>query len=247
MALALTPEQATKVLEKDLENSIRKVGDGRGLTQSERARLLSIAYGNPSNTVAVPYARNMVELAEQLGITRRTLNNWQKQKDAPKPLSNGLHDVNAWREFAQAKGLKTGSETGTTNGSCGNSLETWKLRHAELDARKKEIELAILLRDYIPWEEVNHSIISGVSKAFSILRKRLLHENAPLYKTGDAVGNSELNETALDEAQQMAVEHFMSFLNERPEIPEVPPFSDDLELEDDETLFVGTSQQTEPA
>ena len=44
-------------------------------------------------------AENYVELAKILGVTRRTLQNWRKRPDAPKPMANGFHDVAAWREF----------------------------------------------------------------------------------------------------------------------------------------------------
>lgn len=205
--MPLTPEQAKRVLEKDLENSIRKVGSGKHLTQAERARLLALA-GGESVGNAIPYAKTIVELSEQLGVTRRTLHTWQKLTGAPVPSANGLHDVNAWREFVKENGLKNSGEV--------RNLNDYKVINAQLDARKKQIEIAALLRDYIPAHEVNECILLGINKSFEILRKRLIHENAPLYQSGDAVGNSHLNESAIDEAQQTAVSYFMDFVNRVP-------------------------------
>ena len=55
---------ARKVLDKDFENIIRKVGAGRTLTAAERARIEARAAGSNDSTA---YAKTYVELADILG------------------------------------------------------------------------------------------------------------------------------------------------------------------------------------
>ena len=63
-------QAARKVLDKEFENLIRKVASGKTLTAAERARIESRAAGSQDSTA---YAKNLDELAQLLGVTRRTL------------------------------------------------------------------------------------------------------------------------------------------------------------------------------
>jgi hypothetical protein len=38
-------------------------------------------------------------LAKILGVTRRTLQNWRKRRDATPPAANGFHEVSAREQF----------------------------------------------------------------------------------------------------------------------------------------------------
>jgi len=223
------PNDATdKILAADFRNIVKKVKEGKTLSQAELVRVHSRS--ERLNDDFTTWAKNVTRLADILGVTRQTLNRWRKIEGAPQPRPNGWHSVAEWQTFTKAHGLNLNAEDTP-------SLEMWKLRNVELDARKKEIELGVMLKNYISWADANQSILSGVSKLFSILRTRLLYENAPLYRTGDVIGNSQLNAIALDEAQQMAVEHFRTFLDERTAIPEAPTANEDEpQLETDPSL-----------
>jgi hypothetical protein len=59
--------------------------------------MLQVMAGGASSD-GPPFARNYVELAEALKVTRQSLGSWRKYDDAPKPAANGLHDVAQWRE-----------------------------------------------------------------------------------------------------------------------------------------------------
>ena len=131
---------ARKVLDKEFENIIRKVGAGRTLTAAERARIEARAAGSNDSTA---YAKTYVELADILGINRRTLNSWKKLDGAPKPLPNGQHDVSAWREFVRLRGLKGGKEV------AGGNQETLKARRLLVDIEERELRLAIKRGDYL--------------------------------------------------------------------------------------------------
>ena len=73
------------------------------LDRAERAMLQGMA-ASAGHTPTV--AENYAELAKALGVARRTLQNWRKRKDAPKPAANGFHEVAAWHEFMQRHGLR---------------------------------------------------------------------------------------------------------------------------------------------
>jgi hypothetical protein len=192
-------QAAQKVLNKDFENLIRKVGAGRTLTTAERALIEARASGSSKTTA---YAKTIVELAEILGVTRRTVNIWKKMDGSPKPLPNGQHDVTAWREFVRLNGLKGGKDV------AGANQEGLKARRLLVDIEERELRLAIKRGDYLHKEEVRRNIIEGMARLFAILHKRLEDELPPLSCGKDAVGIREDNAKALDEARKQAYEFF---------------------------------------
>lgn len=192
-------QAAQKVLNKDFENLIRKVGAGRTLTTAERALIEARASGSSKTTA---YAKTIVELAEILGVTRRTVNIWKKMDGSPKPLPNGQHDVTAWREFVRLNGLKGGKDL------AGANQEGLKARRLLVDIEERELRLAIKRGDYLHKEEVRRNIIEGMARLFAILHKRLEDELPPLSCGKDAVGIREDNAKALDEARKQAYEFF---------------------------------------
>jgi hypothetical protein len=192
-------QAAQKVLNKDFENLIRKVGSGKTLTTAERALIEARASGSSKTTA---YAKTIVELAEILAVTRRTINIWKKMEGAPKPLPNGQHDVTAWREFVRLNGLKGGK------GLSGANQEALKARRLLVDIEERELRLAIKRGDYLHKEEVRRNIIEGMARLFAILHKRLEDELPPLSCGKDAVGIREENAKALDEARRQAYEFF---------------------------------------
>lgn len=192
-------QAAKKVLDKDFENLIRKVASGKTLTTAERALIEARASGSSKTTA---YAKTIVELAEILAVTRRTINIWKKMEGAPKPLPNGQHDVTAWREFVRLNGLKGSKEL------AGANQEALKARRLLVDIEERELRLAIKRGDYLHKEEVRRNIIEGMARLFAILHKRLEDELPPLSCGKDAVGIREENAKALDEARRQAYEFF---------------------------------------
>ena len=96
----LPPDVAEKILDADFQNVVRKVAAGKPLTVAERSRIEARAAGSVET---LAYAKTLVELAAVLGVTRRTLNAWQKMEGSPKPISNGLWPVADWREFVRVR------------------------------------------------------------------------------------------------------------------------------------------------
>ena len=134
------------------------------------------------------------ELAAILGVSRQSLNNWKKRKDAPKPAANGLHDVAAWREFMRRNDLKGGEIE--QPGDIESSLKARKLL-AEVEER--ELRLGIKRGDFVAVEEVRQAWTEFVAQATSMLRKKFEQELPPILSGLDATGIQEEARRAIDE------------------------------------------------
>ena len=188
---AVSPDIAKKLLSRDFANLVGRVQKGGKLTRAERAMLQTLATGSGA---APATAGSYVELAAILGVTRQSINNWKKRKDAPKPAANGLHDVAEWREFMRRHDLK-GSET-TEPGDIESSLKARKLL-AEVEER--ELRLGIKRGDYVAVEEVRQAWTELVAQATSMLRKKFEQELPPILSGLDATGIQEEARRAIDE------------------------------------------------
>jgi len=188
---AVSPDIAKKLLSRDFANLVGRVQKGGKLTRAERAMLQTLATGSGATPAT---AASYVELAAILGVTRQSINNWKKRKDAPKPAANGLHDVAQWREFMRRHELK-GSET-TEPGDIESSLKARKLL-AEVEER--ELRLGIKRGDYVAVEEVRQAWTELVAQATSMLRKKFEQELPPILSGLDATGIQEESRRAIDE------------------------------------------------
>lgn len=190
----LSPDKATKILDADFQNIVKKVAGGRTLTVAERALIEARACGSTNSTA---YAKNIAELAEILGVTRRTLNHWKKMQGAPKPLTNGQHDVSAWREFVRLNGLKGGREL------AGANQEALKARRLLVDIEERELRLAIRQGTVVSLDLVRQEWITKVARARSLLESRFLNELPPILSGLDAHGIRGKLSHALHEAYEI--------------------------------------------
>ena len=92
----LTKEQAAVVLRKNQQNIIRKAAEGKTLSIDERRQLEEVAEIEPEPKTAQ-------ELANALGVSRRTIFHLRKTANAPE--GNVLSE---WREYLEARALETG-------------------------------------------------------------------------------------------------------------------------------------------
>ena len=187
--MALTPDVAGKILDADFQNIVKKVAAGKPLTVAERTRIESRAAGSTESTA---YAKTKVELAELLGVSRRTLSSWQRRKGAPKPLSNGMWSVADWREFVRVNGLK-----GSTK-AIGNE-EALKARKLLAEVEERELRIAIKKGEFVPIFRVREEWIGLVSQATSILRAKFENELPPVLSGLDATGIQRECRKAIDE------------------------------------------------
>jgi hypothetical protein len=185
----ISAELASRILDADFQNIVKKVAAGKPLTVAERARVEARAAGSTDNTV---YAKTLVELASLLGITRRTLTAWQRMDGAPPPLSNGMWSVADWREFVRVRGLKGTRPTP-------HNEEALKARKLLAEVEEREIKVAIRKGDYIRVEDVRTEWIGLVAQATAILRAKFENELPPILSGLDATGIQAECRKAIDE------------------------------------------------
>ena len=189
----LSPDIAGKILDADFQNIVKKVAAGKPLTVAERARIESRAAGSEES---LAYAKTLVELAAVLGVTRRTLNTWQKMDGAPKALSNGLWPVADWREFVRLNGLKAGKAP------VGNE-EALKARKLLAEVEERELRIAVKKGEYVALTKVREEWIGLVAQATSILRVKFESELPPVLSGLDATGIQKECRRAIDEVLQV--------------------------------------------
>ena len=192
---SITPSQADTVLEVNRANAIKqavaKVKAQKPLTRQEVDLLQSIAYspesgGDPSITVAA----TVVELAEALGCSRRSITNWRKRPGAPQPNPNGTHDVIAWRRFLHENHLD-GSQPGDEEGL--------KIRKLLAEVNEREFRLAIRKGEYIRKDAVREAWLTRAGRVVNLLRSKLEKELPPVLAGKDAPDIQELRGRAIDE------------------------------------------------
>ncbi len=198
MESVLPPEVARKLLHKDLANLVKRVHEGKKLTRAERTMLQNLAGASAGNE-GPTHARNFVELAEILGVSRQALGHWRRRRDAPKAAANGLHEVAAWREFMARHHLK-GAEAPVTDEEA--SLKARKLL-AEVEER--ELRVAVKKELYVPLDVVKHEWTTRVGRAVNLLRNKFECELPPILSGLDAVGIQEECRKGIDEV--MAILH----------------------------------------
>jgi len=192
---ALSPDIARKLLNRDVANLAQRVQRGGNLTRSERVMLQGMA-ATVVQTSSV--AENYVELAKILGVTRRTLQNWRKRRDAPPPAANGFHEVSAWREFMHRHDLK---------GDAVATDEETALRARKLlaEVEERELRLAVKKREYVSIEEVRQTWTRLVGRAKELLRNKFENELPPILSGLDA--------TAIQEESRRAIDEVLAVLN----------------------------------
>lgn len=190
MGTGISQSDADKILDADFANIVRKVREGKPLSSGERARVQAQAAGS-TETLAV--AKTVVELANALGVTRRTLSTWRKMKGAPKPAPNGTHSVTAWRDFVRANHLKCGSDTG------GHQTEALKARKLLAEVEERELKVAVKKGEYVATESVRRQWLTLVGKAIALMRAKFENELPPVMSGMDAQGIREEAGKAIDE------------------------------------------------
>jgi hypothetical protein len=96
-AITLTSEQAKTLLRGDLANLAKKVKGGKTLSASERNILQSALAGDKPS--GVEYCDTIIQLAELIGVTRKTIQRWRKIEGSPEPRPDGRWHVPSWRQF----------------------------------------------------------------------------------------------------------------------------------------------------
>jgi transcriptional regulator with XRE-family HTH domain len=178
-----------RVLDKDLENIVRKVAEGKTLTSTERARIATESTDLESEQ---RFADNLTELAETLGVSRMTIDRWKKKKCSPKPTPNGKHNIQKWRDFTRKNGLKTELDT--------DEETALKVRKLLAEVKQAELKLSVMEGNYVSIEKVREVWTAHIGQVRSILESRFLNELPPILTALDAIQIREKLRDVLDEA-----------------------------------------------
>jgi hypothetical protein len=177
---SIPPDVAKRLLNRDFANLIKRVQSGGKISRAERAMLQTMA--SDSSSDAPPFSKDYAELAIVLGVSRQAVNSWKKFEDAPQPRTNGLHDVQAWREFMARRGLK-GGDIGPTD-----EQSRLKARKLLAEVEEREFRLSVRRGEFVAVEQVRREWTILVGRARALLEARLLNELPPVLSGKDAHG-----------------------------------------------------------
>lgn len=141
MSEELTRNDADRLLRENIRNIRAKVFAGRILSAGEIAILTSLKEsGRPDPRT---YAKSQDELAEVLGISRKTISRAMKRPGCPGAEANGSYNIAAWRAFL--------ADGGATSGHSTKELRDQKLL---LENELLALELAAEKRQYVKASDV---------------------------------------------------------------------------------------------
>lgn len=120
-------------------------------------------------------ADSISELAIILGVSRQSVHKWRKDHDdAPVPDHNGMHDVEAWRAFMDARSLNQSNFTASANDS--QEAADWKEEKLRLECERISIGNAKLAGTLMEASEVEaglSALLGGLRQAINNLPGRL--------------------------------------------------------------------------
>jgi hypothetical protein len=104
----ITNQQLETILGKNLQNITKKLKDGKTLTAAE-IKILSQSKTNLSENDKKEFAQNITELAEILGVPRKTIYEWRRRPGSP-GTEKGKIPISEWIQFAESRQSR-GSES----------------------------------------------------------------------------------------------------------------------------------------
>ncbi|WP_395753337.1 hypothetical protein [Prosthecobacter sp.] len=179
----LKPEDAEKVLIKNLANVIRKANTGKPLTAAERALIEEAAAGGTLQDTGSAFAKTYDELAQRFGLTRKTLQNASKRfpEEVPKARADGRHDVAAWSQFLikhniarTAENIASAPSDEASEGPV--TVTDWKAREVQLKCTKLELENCKVAGELVDAAEVEtgtSAMVQAFAQALNNLVPRL--------------------------------------------------------------------------
>ncbi len=162
---------------RDLADLIRNSHLGKPLTATERGLIQLAGAGGSVVRGMSTYAKTFDELAQRLGLSRKTLQNSAKRfpEEVPRPRADGRHDVAAWSEFVVAKNIARAAESIVNAASAEReddkpiTVTDWKAKELELKCQKLEIENLKVAGELVGGADVE----SGLSTLVAAFRQAL--------------------------------------------------------------------------
>lgn len=152
-----TPEQLEAIRKKEKANILKRLESGKSLTTAQRL----ILYGQKTDQTR--YAKNQTELAEFLGVDRKTIQRWRKEENFPSPMADGRFDVLSVRDWREKSRNSKSTDAEDLSKAEGEARRVW------LQVEKLEHEIEISKGEYISIEQAKADVSQMCSKARSIL------------------------------------------------------------------------------
>jgi len=137
-----------------------KLEAGKTLSASEWKRLEEAEKGPAAVDDGKIWVKTQVDLAEALGVDRRSVNRYMGEAGNPGRASDGRYDLKAWRDWFRAKG---------TVKAVGTEKEELELKILRSEAETKALKLAEARGQMVSLEEAM-MVLGGM---FSEIRPRL--------------------------------------------------------------------------
>ena len=150
-------EQVEAIRKKEKANILKKLESGQTLTESQRL----ILYGNKTDQSR--YAKNQTELAEFLGVDRKTIQRWKKEENFPQVMADGRYDVLAVRDWRERSRNSSSTSAEDLSKAEGEARRVW------LQVEKLEHDIEITKGQFITIERAQTDVSQMCSRARAIL------------------------------------------------------------------------------
>jgi hypothetical protein len=116
-------------------------GDRRGRFVAEGELPIDNGQQAPASDAAV-YVKDQVELADILGVDRKSIQRWKKIEGCPGAKADGRYDVTAWKTWMQTTRRGHGKKEGKTKHDIETQIAELKREELEIGLKKTRGELA---------------------------------------------------------------------------------------------------------
>ena len=143
---------------KNFGNIREKQRSGGILTSSEMkfSADYMAKYGDDSFGDIGTYAKNQSELADRIGVNRKTIQRWRKEANFPKAKADGRYNIREVIQWKDLYGVKGGDLA---------SKDSEQMRALTLQNEKLEIQLGILKGEYTPNVDIDQQVSEMVQQA----------------------------------------------------------------------------------
>lgn len=171
----LSPHDLETVRRQQVKNILSKQAAGHALTAREERILMEAASDTPPG--ASNFARTYDELASRLDVSRKSIQNWQKQypQDWPRPRGDGRHEVTAWLDFMAMHHLAGADPDGHADDQP-VTLADWKAHELKLKCERLEIENTKTAGELVELADVETgttALVGGFNQALNNFVPRL--------------------------------------------------------------------------
>lgn len=222
--MALSREDADKILRTNLANILSKLKAGKTLTTAERALIEAQAAGGATDTA---FAANFEELADFLKISRRGLLKVRKRFESslPKARPDGRHDVAAWSRFFVAHNINGAAIDAEPDGPEDSLIETseaeWRKRELREKVAKLQLQNALTRRELIELAEIQEVLPPFLMKIRTDMNQLVSDLAADLEGIDDFYEREEIIQARVDQLLGMLAG--CAWLDEKPQSADYAP------------------------